>query len=110
MQQRGFTGKDKIIKFAGCYHGHSDCLLVSAGSGVMASGIPDSAGVPKGCTQDTMTATYNDAASVEALLKQEEGNVATVIVEAVGNKHGCGSSEARLKVGFVSFAMSTIVC
>lgn len=52
---RGFTGKDKIIKFAGCYHGHSDCLLVSAGSGVMASGIPDSAGVPKGCTQDTMT-------------------------------------------------------
>ena len=85
---RGFTGKDKIIKFAGCYHGHSDCLLVSAGSGVMASGIPDSAGVPKGCTQDTMTATYNDAASVEALLKQEEGNVAAVIVEAVGANMG----------------------
>ena len=85
---RGFTGKDKIIKFAGCYHGHSDCLLVSAGSGVMASGIPDSAGVPKGCTQDTMTATINDAASVEALLKQEEGNVAAVIVEAVGANMG----------------------
>ena len=85
---RGFTGKDKIIKFAGCYHGHSDCLLVSAGSGVMASGIPDSAGVPKGCTQETMTATYNDAASVEALLKQEEGNVAAVIVEAVGANMG----------------------
>ena len=85
---RGYTGKDKIIKFAGCYHGHSDCLLVSAGSGVMASGIPDSAGVPKGCTQDTMTATYNDAASVEALLKQEEGNVAAVIVEAVGANMG----------------------
>ena len=85
---RGFTGKDKIIKFAGCYHGHSDCLLVSAGSGVMASGIPDSVGVPKGCTQDTMTATYNDAASVEALLKQEEGNVAAVIVEAVGANMG----------------------
>ena len=85
---RGFTGRNKIIKFAGCYHGHSDCLLVSAGSGVMASGIPDSAGVPKGCTQDTMTATYNDAASVEALLKQEEGNVAAVIVEAVGANMG----------------------
>ena len=85
---RGYTGKNKIIKFAGCYHGHSDCLLVSAGSGVMASGIPDSAGVPKGCTQDTMTATYNDAASVEALLKQEEGNVAAVIVEAVGANMG----------------------
>jgi hemL: glutamate-1-semialdehyde-2,1-aminomutase len=88
VQQEAFTGKDKIIKFAGCYHGHSDCLLVSAGSGVMASGIPDSAGVPKGCTQDTMTATYNDAASVEALLKQEEGNVAAVIVEAVGANMG----------------------
>ena len=85
---RGYTGKNKIIKFAGCYHGHSDCLLVSAGSGVMASGIPDSAGVPKGCTQDTMTATYNDAASVEALLKQEEGNVAAVIVEAIGANMG----------------------
>ena len=57
---RGFTGRDKIIKFAGCYHGHSDALLVSAGSGVMTSGIPDSAGVPKGCTMDTMTAVYND--------------------------------------------------
>ena len=49
---RGFTGKDKIIKFAGCYHGHSDAMLVSAGSGVMTSGVSDSAGVPRGCTQD----------------------------------------------------------
>ena len=85
---RGFTGKDKIIKFAGCYHGHSDCLLVSAGSGVMASGIPDSAGVPKGCTQDTMTATYNDADSVRALMEQADGQTAAVIVEAVGANMG----------------------
>ncbi len=58
-------GKDKIIKFAGCYHGHTDAMLVSAGSGVMTSGVPDSAGVPKGCTQDTMIAVYNDLESVE---------------------------------------------
>ena len=85
---RGFTGKDKIIKFAGCYHGHSDCLLVSAGSGVMASGIPDSAGVPKGCTQDTMTAVYNDLNSVKALLEQAPGQVAAVIVEPVAANMG----------------------
>ena len=57
---RGYAGKSKIIKFAGCYHGHTDAMLVSAGSGVMTSGVPDSAGVPKGCTQDTMIAVYND--------------------------------------------------
>ena len=73
---RGYTGRDKIIKFAGCYHGHSDALLVSAGSGVMTSGVPDSAGVPKGCTQDTMTAVYNDLDSVKALLEQAPGQVA----------------------------------
>ena len=53
---RGYTGRDKIIKFMGCYHGHSDALLVKAGSGVMTAGIPDSAGVPRGCTQDTLSA------------------------------------------------------
>ena len=85
---RGFTGKDKIIKFAGCYHGHSDALLVSAGSGVMTSGVPDSAGVPKGCTQDTMTAVYNDLDSVRALLEEASDQVAAVIVEAVGANMG----------------------
>ena len=53
---RGYTGRDKIVKFTGCYHGHSDALLVKAGSGVMTAGIPDSAGVPAGCTQDTLSA------------------------------------------------------
>ena len=85
---RGFTGKNKIIKFAGCYHGHSDAMLVSAGSGVMTSGVPDSAGVPKGCTQDTMTAVYNDLDSVEKLFAQAKGEVAAVIVEAVGANMG----------------------
>lgn len=85
---RGFTGRDKIIKFAGCYHGHSDAMLVSAGSGVMTSGVPDSAGVPKGCTQDTMTAIYNDLKSVEQLLASAPEEVAAVIVEPVGANMG----------------------
>ena len=85
---RGFTGKNKIIKFAGCYHGHSDAMLVSAGSGVMTSGVPDSAGVPKGCTEDTMTAVYNDLDSVHALMEQADGQTAAVIVEAVGANMG----------------------
>lgn len=85
---RGFTGKNKIIKFAGCYHGHSDAMLVSAGSGVMTSGVPDSAGVPKGCIEDTMTAVYNDLDSVRALMEQADGQTAAVIVEAVGANMG----------------------
>lgn len=85
---RGFTGRNKIIKFAGCYHGHCDAMLVSAGSGVMTSGVPDSAGVPKGCTEDTMLAVYNDLESVKALFAQAEGQVAAVIVEAVGANMG----------------------
>ena len=85
---RGFTGKNKIIKFAGCYHGHSDAMLVSAGSGVMTSGVPDSAGVPKGCTEDTMTAVYNDLDSVRALMEQADGQTAAVIVEPVGANMG----------------------
>lgn len=85
---RGYTGKPKIIKFAGCYHGHSDALLVSAGSGVMTSGVPDSAGVAKGCTEDTMIAAYNDLDSVEELLTESRDQVAAVIVEPVAANMG----------------------
>lgn len=85
---RGFTGKAKIIKFAGCYHGHTDAMLVSAGSGVMTSGVPDSAGVPKGCTEDTMIAVYNDLNSVEQLFAESQDQVAAVIVEPVGANMG----------------------
>ena len=85
---RGFTGKNKIIKFAGCYHGHTDAMLVSAGSGVMTSGVPDSAGVPKGCTQDTMIAVYNDLSSVEKLMEESRDQVAAVIVEPVAANMG----------------------
>lgn len=72
----------------GCYHGHSDCLLVKAGSGVMTAGIPDSAGVPKGCTEDTLSAVYNDLDSVEELLDSNKDQVAAVIVEPVAANMG----------------------
>lgn len=85
---RGYTGRNKIVKFAGCYHGHSDALLVKAGSGVMTAGVPDSAGVPAGCTQDTLTAVYNDLESVEALFAQFPEQIAAVIVEPVAANMG----------------------
>lgn len=85
---RGFTGRNKIIKFNGCYHGHSDGLLVQAGSGVMTAGIPDSAGVPSGCTQDTLTAAYNDLADVRALFDANPNQIAAVIVEPVAANMG----------------------
>ena len=84
---RGFTGRDKIVKFAGNYHGHSDCMLVAAGSGVMTAGVPDSAGVPAGCAQDTLTATYNNLDSVRALFDENPGQIAAVIVEQIGRAH-----------------------
>lgn len=85
---RGYTGRDKIIKFMGCYHGHADAMLVQAGSGVMTAGIPDSAGVPKGCTQDTLSAVYNDADSVKTLFETFPDEIAAVIVEPVGANMG----------------------
>ena len=85
---RGYTRRDKIVKFTGCYHGHSDALLVKAGSGVMTAGIPDSAGVPAGCTQDTLSAIYNDLASVEALFAEYPKEIAAVIVEPVAANMG----------------------
>ena len=85
---RGFTGRDKIVKFAGNSHGHSDCMLVAAGSGVMTAGVPDSAGVPAGCAHDTLTATYNDLDSVRALFEGNPGQVAAVIVEPVAANMG----------------------
>ena len=85
---RGFTRRTKIIKFAGCYHGHSDALLVKAGSGAMTSGVPDSAGVPSGCTQDTLTAQYNHLESVQKLFDQMGSEIAAVIVEPVAANMG----------------------
>jgi len=85
---RGFTGRDKLVKFAGCYHGHTDAMLVKAGSGVMTQGLPGSSGVPQGCTKDTLTATFNDLGSVHALFEANPGEIAAVIVEPVGANMG----------------------
>ena len=85
---RGFTGRDKIIKFRGCYHGHSDALLVKAGSGALTTGVPDSSGVPKGCVQDTLTAEYNNLSSVEELFEKNKEQIACVIVEPIAANMG----------------------
>lgn len=83
---RGYTGREKIIKFAGCYHGHGDSFLIAAGSGLMTQGTPDSAGVTRGVAQDTLTAEYNDLEGVRALVAANPDQVAAIIVEpVVGN-------------------------
>ncbi|MFK7757661.1 MAG: glutamate-1-semialdehyde 2,1-aminomutase [Flavobacteriales bacterium] len=86
---RGFTGKDKIIKFAGCYHGHADCFLIEAGSGALTFGEPNSPGVPKAVANDTLIAQYNDLESVKAIMEANAGNVACLIVEPVAGNMGC---------------------
>ena len=85
---RGATGRDKLIKFEGCYHGHSDCMLVNAGSSALAGGHPSSSGVPVGAAKDTLTAQFNDLSSVQALLEANRGEVAAVIVEPVAANMG----------------------
>ena len=85
---RGFTGRDKIIKFKGCYHGHSDGLLVKAGSAALTTAVPDSAGVPASYTANTLIALYNDEASVKRLFDANRGEIAAVIVEPVAANMG----------------------
>lgn len=85
---RGYTGRDKIIKFSGCYHGHADSLLVKAGSGAATFGVPDSPGVPKDFAQHTLTATFNDLDSVKTLIATNAGNIACIIVEPIAGNMG----------------------
>ena len=85
---RGVTGRDKILKFHGCYHGHSDCLLVSAGSSALAGGHPSSAGVPVDIVKHTLTAQYNDLGGVEALFAEYPDQIACVIVEPLAANMG----------------------
>ena len=85
---RGYTGRNKIIKFEGCYHGHSDGLLVKAGSGAMTFGNPDSAGVTKGAAEDTLVASYNDLDSVREIFRNNPDQIACVIVEPVAANMG----------------------
>ena len=85
---RAFTGRDKVLKFAGCYHGHADGLLVQAGSGQATLGLPDSPGVPASYARETIVAPYNDMAAVEGLFKANAGGIAAVIVEPVAANMG----------------------
>lgn len=85
---RGYTGRDKILKFEGCYHGHGDSLLVKAGSGASTFGKPDSAGVTKGTAQDTLVVPYNDIPAFRAMMDREGDNIAAVIVEPVAGNMG----------------------
>ena len=86
---RGYTKKDKIIKFAGCYHGHSDSFLIQAGSGAVTFGSPNSPGVTQGTAKDTLLAKYNDIESVNALMNANLGEIAAIIIEPVAGNMGC---------------------
>jgi glutamate-1-semialdehyde 2,1-aminomutase len=86
---RGFTGRDKIIKFEGCYHGHGDSFLIAAGSGVATLGSPDSPGVTQGVANDTLTAPYNDLPATQLLIDNNKGEIAAIILEPVVGNMGC---------------------
>ncbi|QFG53376.1 glutamate-1-semialdehyde 2,1-aminomutase [Chryseobacterium sp.] len=86
---RGFTQRDKIIKFEGCYHGHSDSFLIKAGSGAVTFGHPNSPGITQGTAKDTLLARYNDIAQIHDLFRHNEGEIAAVIIEPVAGNMGC---------------------
>lgn len=86
---RGFTKKDKIIKFAGCYHGHSDSFLIQAGSGASTFGTPNSPGVTQGTAKDTLLAVYNDIENVKQLIEANKNEIACIIIEPVAGNMGC---------------------
>jgi glutamate-1-semialdehyde 2,1-aminomutase len=93
---RGFTKRDKIIKFAGCYHGHSDSLLVKAGSGALTHGNPDSAGVPASFARETVVLPYNDTAALDAALAANPGQIACVIIEPYMRQRRLHQARCRL--------------
>lgn len=86
---RGYTKKDKIIKFTGCYHGHSDSFLIAAGSGAVTFGTPNSPGVTQGTAKDTLLATYNDIENVKSLVEANKGEIAAIIIEPIAGNMGC---------------------
>lgn len=96
---RGFTGRDKILKFDGCYHGHGDSLLVKAGSGVATFGLPDSPGVPADLAKHTLTVAYNDLEAVRDLASREGEQIACIIVEPVAGNMGCVPPEPGFLAG-----------
>ena len=99
---RGFTGRDKILKFDGCYHGHADSLLVKAGSGVATFGLPDSPGVPADLAKHTLTVAYNDLAAVREMAARQGEQIACIIVEPVAGNMGCVPPEPGFLEGLRS--------
>ena len=96
---RGYTGRDKIIKFDGCYHGHADSLLVKAGSGLATFGVPTSPGVPADFAKHTLTATYNDLEEVREMVTANQGEVACIILEPIAGNMGCVAPRAGFLEG-----------
>ncbi len=86
---RGYTGREKFIKFEGCYHGHADAFLIKAGSGASTFGVPNSPGVTKGTANNTLTARYNDLEDVQQLMRENKGEVAAIILEPICGNMGC---------------------
>ena len=99
---RGYTKKDKIIKFEGCYHGHSDSFLIQAGSGAVTFGAPNSPGVTQGTAKDTLLATYNQLESVQELVTVNQGEIAAIIIEPVAGNMGCIPPDAAFIAGLRS--------
>lgn len=96
---RGATGRDRVVKFEGCYHGHGDSFLISAGSGLLTHGVPSSPGVTSGTARDTLVATYNDLASVERLFEEHAGEIAAVIIEPIAGNMGVVPSDPAFLQG-----------
>jgi glutamate-1-semialdehyde 2,1-aminomutase len=96
---RGFTGRDKVLKFDGCYHGHVDCMLVAAGSGVLTSGMSSSAGVPKGMIEDVLVVPYNDLHAVQAVMDAHGPELAAIILEPVAGNMGLVPGEQSFLEG-----------
>jgi len=96
---RGFTGKSKIIKFEGCYHGHGDSFLIAAGSGAITMGVPDSAGITQGTANDTLTAPYNNLEAVQQLADANKGQIAAIIIEPVAGNMGLVTPQAGFLEG-----------
>jgi glutamate-1-semialdehyde 2,1-aminomutase len=92
---RGFTGRDKIVKFEGCYHGHSDSLLIKAGSGALTLGVPTSPGVPAALAEHTLTLPFNDLDACQAAFAELGGEIACVIVEPVAGNMNCDRRAGR---------------
>jgi glutamate-1-semialdehyde 2,1-aminomutase len=99
---RGYTGRDKIIKMEGCYHGHGDSFLIAAGSGALTFGTPDSPGVTKGTAKDTLIAPFNSLSAIEKLIQENQNEIAAIILEPVVGNMGCVAPEPRYLQGLRS--------